>query len=238
LEFLLKKGYNTKNPQPERTTDESLKGEGEMILYPRDSNRPERGEEVGNALRELIEEYLEIERWNFHLSFTKFIKPRNIKIIYDSEWCRVKFMFSRMHYPETDEISIEYGRLHAPNEEAFMMWNGEGCRCWHSVLDPLRFLDGLTPAEAYKQVMVEKQLPPVVRSFRESKLGKKFKSEYSPKAAIALQANLWEHYGQRLFDLFDLRRPELWGEYRGFLKEYYSLLGLESNYGLPHEYVC
>src|SRR5210317_121476 len=34
---------------------------------------------------------------------------------------------------------------------------------------------------------------------------------------------IWEHYGQSLFDLFDLRQPELWKEYRVFLKEYYQL---------------
>ena len=75
-----------------------------MELYPRDANRYERGEEVGKAFLRLIQENLEIERWNFRLTFTKFLEPRNIKVIYDSEWCRIKFMFSRMHYPETDEI--------------------------------------------------------------------------------------------------------------------------------------
>ena len=209
-----------------------------MDLYPRDSNKPERAEEVGNALRALIEENLEIERWGFHLTFTKFIKITNIKIIYDSDWCRVKFKFSRVHYPGTDEILIDYGRLHAPNEESFMVWNGEGCRCWHNVLDPLRFLDGLTPADAYQQAMVDKQLPLVVKNFRESDRAKELLDEYSPKSAIALQSKLWNHYGERLFELFDLRRPDLWQEYRGFLKAYYGLLGLKSDYGLPYEFVC
>lgn len=209
-----------------------------MDLYPRDSNKPERGEDVGEALRALIEENLEIDRWGFHVSYAKFIKPRNIKIIYDSEWCRVKFTFSRMHYPETDEITIDYGRLHAPNENLFMVWNSEGCRCWHNVLDPLRFLDGLTPTQAYRQAVVDKQLPPVVRDFRGSTYGKRLLKEYSPKSVIVLQDTLWKHYGKRLFELFDLRRPDLWEEYRGFLREYYGLLGLKSEYGLPYEFVC
>ena len=207
-----------------------------MNLYPRDANRPERGEAVGNALIELIEENLEIKRWNFRVTFTKFIKPRNIKIIYDSKWCRIKFMFSRMHFPETDEIMIEYGRLHAPNEEAFMIWQGEVCRCWHSILDPLRFLDGLTPEEAYEQAKIDKELPSAVKNFRLSQRGEELLKEYPPKSVIVLHSTLWKTYEKKLFELFDMRHPGLWEEYRRFLKEYYRLLGLKSR--LPPENVC
>ena len=207
-----------------------------MDLYPRDANRPERGEDVGNALRKLIEENLDIERWNFHVSFTKFIKPRNIKVIYDSEWCRIKFMFSRMHFPETDKIMIEYGRLHAPDEESFITWMGEACRCWHTILDPLRFLDGLTPAEACEQVMKDKELPSAVKNFRLSQRGEELLKEYPPKSVIVLHSTLWKTYEKKLFELFDMRRPGLWEEYRHFLKEYSGLLGVKS--GLPPENVC
>ncbi len=209
-----------------------------MDLYPRDSNKPESIEDVKDALIRLIEENLEIERWNFRLAFTRYVKPKGIKLIYDSEWCRIKFTFSRMHYPGTDELLIEYGRLHAPDEELFMTWNGEGCRCWHSILDPLRFLDELTPADAFKQSRQDKLLPLIVRDFRESNIGKQLLKDYPPKATIVLQSRLWGHYGESLFELFDLRRPDLWEKYREFLKEYYGLLGLKSEYGLPYEFVC
>ena len=207
-----------------------------MKLYPRDANRPERGEEVGYALMALIEDYLDIERWKFHLTFKKFTRPRNIKIIYDSEWCRIKFMFSRMHYPESDEILISYGRLHAPDEERFMTWNGQVCHCWHNILDPLRFLDRLTPTEAYKQSIRHKQMPTAVRKYRQMQYAQELLKEYPPKYAIGLHAALWNTYGQKLFELFDLRRPELWEEYRGFLKEYYKMLDLKSKH--PPENVC
>jgi hypothetical protein len=49
---------------------------------------------------------------------------------------------------------------------------------------------------------------------------------------------LWAHYNGKLFELFDLRRPDLWEAYREFLKEYYALLGLKSDYGVPFDYVC
>lgn len=207
-----------------------------MDLYPRNANRPERGQEVGKALLRLIEETLEIKRWNFSLTFTKFIEPRNIKVIYDSEWCRIKFLFSRVHYPETDKILIEYGRLHAPNEKPFIMWNGEMCRCWHNILDPVRFLDGLTPEEAYEQAILDNQLPSAVRYFRDSQRGEELLKEYPPKSVIALQSTLWKTYGKKFFELFDLRRPYLWEEYREFLKGYYKLLGLKSK--RPPENVC
>ncbi len=220
------------------TLEKTKNGDGEMKLYPRDSNKPESAGEVGNAVLQLIEENLWIKRWNFELTFTKFSKPSNIKVIYDLEWCRVKFMFSRMHFPETDKLLVDYGRLHAPDEEPFMVWNDERCRCWHNILDPLRFLDSLTTKIANEEDTADKQLPFLVRDFRESKLGKKLLNEYPPKSAIVLQATLWDHYGESLFKLFDLRQPELWEEYRRFLREYYNSLGLKSSYGPPLENVC
>ena len=209
-----------------------------MKLYPRVYNGNENPEDIGNSLQKLIENNLEIKHRSFHLTFKKSTKVSNIVVIYNSEVCRLSFMFSYKRYTNEDELSIQYGRLHAPNEEPFMIWNGEECRCWHNILVPLRFLDGLTPSEAYKQVMVDKQLPIVVRNFRESNLGKELMKEYHPKAAIVLHAALWRYYGKRLFELFDLRRPDLWEEYRQFIREYYKLLGTKSVYGPPYENVC
>jgi hypothetical protein len=209
-----------------------------MDLLFKDSHIIENTEDVGHAVVNMIEDNLDIKKWGFNLTFTKFAKLNNIKIVYRSDWCQVKFMFSRQRLPQYDELTILYGRLHAPNEEPFMVWEGEECNCWHHFLDPLRFLDGLTPHDAMEQVKVLKQLPKVVKDFRESDLGKKLLAEYPPKSAIILQSVLWKHYGQRLFELFDLRKPDLWQEYRIFLREYYSLLGEKSVYGPPYENVC
>ena len=114
-----------------------------------------------------------------------------------------------------------------------MIWKGENCRCWHNVLDPLRFLDGLSSFDAKQQAKIDKQLPHVVRDFRHSEFGKRLLDEYPPKSAIALQSVLWKHYGQRLFDLFDLRKPDLWQGYQKFLREYYGLLGEKSQLWTP-----
>ena len=209
-----------------------------MNLFIKDDKIFENANDLGHALVQIIGDNLDIKNRGFRLVYTNFAKVSEIVAIYDCEWCRINFVFSRQRAPRYDELSIDYGRLHALNEEPFMIWGGENCRCWHNVLDPLRFLDGLTPREAMEQVKVLKQLPVVVRGFRESDLGKNLLEEYPPKSAIVLQSVLWKHYGQRLFDLFDLRKPDLWREYQKFLREYYVLLGEKSSYGPPYEKVC
>ena len=209
-----------------------------MNLYIKDSQKSEQGEDVGQALMQMIEQNLNLAGWKFRLTFTKFHQTSNIKIIYDSEWCRTKFMFSRQHTPQHDELSIEYGRLHAPNEDPYMAWQGEKCRTWHNVIVPLRFLDGLSISEAVQQAKIQKESPTAIEKFRKSELGKRLFDEYPPKASIVMHSVLWEHYGQRLFELFDLRRPDLWEKYRIFIKEYYRLLGMKASYGPPYENVC
>lgn len=209
-----------------------------MNLLIKDTNTIENSEDVGLAVVNMVEDNLDVKRWNFNLTFKKFVKTNSIKIVYRSNKCQIKFLFSRQRLPQYDELTILYGRSHAPNEDPFMMWEGQQCNCWHHYLDPLRFLDGLTPHGAMEQVKVLKQLPIVVRGFRESDLGKKLIAEYPPKSAIVLQSVIWKHYGQRLFDLFDLQKPDLWQGYQKFLREYYGLLGEESSYGPPYENVC
>jgi len=196
------------------------------------------GDKLGSSLLHLIEEYLKMKHWGFSLTHTNFKKTSGLVAIYDSGFCRISFTLSKQQTPQYDEISVEYGRLHAINEEPFMEWQGEKCHCWHTIFAPLRFLDGLSPYEAVQQAKVEKRIPRIVEGFRKSQLGEKLFNEYPPKAAIALHSVVWNHYGQRLFDLFDLRKPKLWEQYRVFLKEYYRLLGTKTSFGPPYENVC
>jgi hypothetical protein len=39
----------------------------------------------------------------------------------------------------------------------------------------------------------------------------------------SLHHNIWKYYGRRLFELFDLRQPDLWNRYVKYLMEYYRL---------------
>jgi hypothetical protein len=124
------------------------------------------------------------------------------------------------------------------DEVSFMEWEGRQCRCWHFVIEPLLFLDGLSPAEAREQTIVYKQLPVVVRDYRQSPLGKKLIIEYAPKSAIVMHSTIWKQYGLKLFELFDLHRPDLWEAYRKFHIEYHRLLGTKTIYGPPIENIC
>jgi hypothetical protein len=209
-----------------------------MDLRKKDPYNTEESEAVGKAVLQLIERNLQVEQWRFRRTFTNFAKTSSILAIYDSEWCRVSFLVSRGRDPEDDEVSIEYGRLHAPNEEPFMVWQGEECNCWHHILDALRFLDGLSPLQAMEQARIRNELPRVIAEFRDSPDGQKLLQEYPPEYAVKQEAAIWEHYGIRLFELFDLRRPDLWDEFRAFLREYHRLLGTKTLYGPPEENVC
>jgi hypothetical protein len=192
----------------------------------------------GQALLDIIGENLDLKRWNFRLGFTDFVTTSNLVVIYDTGYCRLSFMLSLQQTPRYDELVISYGRSHARNDEPYMDWHGEKCRCWHYVFDPLRFLDGLSPSEAVHQAKVEKRMPNIVESYRKSELGLRLFNEYPPKAAIVMHSVIWDHYGQKLFDLFDLSKPKLWEEYKVFIREYYKLLGTKASFGPPYENIC
>ena len=208
-----------------------------MINLYEKSEIPETSEDLGKAVVQLIEDNLDIGKWNFKLSFRDFSRRSYQKVIYDSTYCRVNISFSRQRLPKYDELSVYYGRLHAPNEAAIMKWQGQECHCWHRRVDPLRFLDGLSPQEAFQQEKMHK-LPDVVKEFYNSDEGMKLREKYTPKYTIVLESLIWRYYGQRLFDLFDLNQPVLWRKYQEFLKEYYQLRNMKASYGPPYENVC
>jgi hypothetical protein len=59
-----------------------------------------------------------------------------------------------------------------------------------------------------------------------------------PELTLAMHKSIWKTYGQNLFELFDLRRPDLWEQYRKFLKEYYDIKGRSPNIHPPLDQVC
>lgn len=209
-----------------------------MIDLYKKSEKSETSEDLGNAIVQLIEDNLDFPKWNFKLSFKDFSKMSYQTVIYDSPYCRVSISFSRQRLPKYDELSIQYGRLHAPNEAAFMEWQGRECRCWHRRLDPLRFLDGLSPYESIMKDKMHKHSPKVVEEFYNSDIGIRLREEYTPEYTLVLESLVWRHYGQRFFDLFDLRQPEVWKKYQEFLREYYQLKDMKASYGPPYENVC
>jgi hypothetical protein len=105
-----------------------------------------------------------------------------------------------------------------------MLWKDKKCRCWHDVSLPLFFIDGLIPSEVIDKTQKKSKQPDVLERFRQSDLFRRIQHEFgSGKIPITKHSYIWENYGVRLFQLFDLRNPELWQKYSDFLKEYEEL---------------
>jgi hypothetical protein len=190
--------------------------------------------------RDIVEEitwvaqgFLDLTQWGFKESY-RSAKPA--KLIYDSEWCRVKIEFAEWAppYQSTDyAVRIYYGRLHASNQTDTMIWNGEECWCWHLVSEGLHFLDGHSPEYTAKSLYSHELLDKYRETVRSKDLRHKL-IEWE----IRKHAYIWEHYAPRLFELFDLRRPDLWEQYRLFLKQVYDLEGRSPAVKPPADKVC
>jgi hypothetical protein len=174
---------------------------------------------------ELAEQFLPLNSWAFHQS-DRIISTYPV-VVYDSEWCRVQLVWGGWDLYAGYTMSIYYGRLHAPSDKAVIMWKGEECYCWHRVNEALRFLDGLSPQEAVDESRMHGKWPFAMEQFRQSEIGKSLERN-QPEWIIRMHGSIWEQYGQRLFELFDLRHPERWEEFRHFLKEFYETEGLNS----------
>jgi len=186
----------------------------------------------------LAQTYLDLKHWGFHESarLTELSNTQTPAVIYDSPWCRMRIEFSEWAPPHqsTDyAIRAYYGRLHSPNHINTLMWNGEECWCWHLVSKELHFLDGQTPEYAAKNL-------------RSHALFKKYREAVSSKDLpyklveweIRKHAYVWEQYAPQLFELFDLRRPDLWEQYRQFLKDVYDIKGRHPAIKPPPDKVC
>jgi hypothetical protein len=173
---------------------------------------------------------LDLNSWGFIESF-RASKPG--KLIYDSEWCRLSLVWGGWDPLGGNSISIHYGRLHAPNEEATMIWQGEECHCWHDFDLGLHFLDGRTPVDAarlhYSHLITD--------PFYEEDFRKKYHRR-QPEWLAQMHVTIWRHYGKRLFELFDLRRPDLWEQYQRFLKGVYDIEGRFPEIQPPSDKVC
>jgi hypothetical protein len=176
--------------------------------------------------------FLDLNFWKFEESYRS---AKSGNLIYDSEWCRVNLVWGGWDYSGGNTISIYYGRLHAPNEETTMIWNGEECSCWHRFELALHFLDGHTPEYASKSIYTHN----LIEQYKHSELGQSFTGKrLQPEWLARMHNTIWKHYDQRFFALFDLRRPDLWEEYRQFLKEVYDINGRSHRIKPPLDKVC
>jgi hypothetical protein len=178
-----------------------------------------------------LEECFDFKRRGFQLIYSGRIPDSLPVIVYESKVCRVRFIWSppEHQYIYSENIVITYGRLHAPIFQSRMEWNGEECYCWHSCHQTLDFLDGLTPLESHKKTRG------FWRDFFDANKDKEWReAEYYARR----EAAIWEHYGQRLLDIFDLNRPDLWEQYTNFLKERYNIVERTYVDPFPDSKVC
>jgi len=165
----------------------------------------------------LTQNFVDLTIWGFKESFRS---TANKILIYDSEWCRIKLVWGGWDYQDGNSISIYYGRLHAPNENPIMILNGEECHAWHRFEHVVHFLDGRSPSDAAKM----NYSTPLTGKYYDEEYRQKYPRR-QPEWLMRMHQEVWKHYGKRFFELFDLRRPDLWEHYCEFLKEFYNIKG-------------
>lgn len=183
----------------------------------------------------LAQSILPLTKWGF-IENIRLAK----EIIYDSKHCRISIVWGNWDYLGGSPINVYYGRLHAPNQQITMNWNSEECRCWHRLELALHFLDSSTPKLTEKK----KYSHSLKDKYKQSELGQSLTGKRrQPEWLLHMHSTIWDHYAPRLFELFDLRRPELWEQYRMFLRECYVSEGGneeddKKNGIIPYYQVC
>ena len=194
------------------------------------NNPDEKNIDPIQEMTRLAENFLGIGRWNFKESFRS---KTTGDLIYDSEWCRVNLVWGGWDYADGNTISLYYGRLHALNQKATMIWNGEECHCWHRIEYALYFLDGRTPSDAVRM----KFSHPIKDQFYEPLIMEQY-TRRQPEWLVRMHATIWHQYDKKLFELFDLRHPDLWDQYRQFLKEFFDIKGRRASIKPASDKVC
>lgn len=190
---------------------------------------------VIEQIDQLVQICLNLKQWSFQEE-TRFINKKFPAIIYKSQWCYMKVVSEGQDELGAYTVSMSYGRLHADLNSPYLMWNGENCHCWHNIPYILHFLDGHTPNTIARK---NYQRPQVMEQFRQSEMGQKLKGrQHQPEWLLRMHASIWDRYGLRLFELFDLRRPDLWRNYREFMQGLYDIEGRSPNINPPLDHIC
>ena len=186
----------------------------------------------------LAQSYLNLEKWEFQESarLGELGDSKAPFVIYNSQLCRVKILFNEWHPPHQSQdytVDVYYGRLNAPNDKNVIAIGNEVCHCWHGITKALHFLDGNTPEHAAKNLFSHDLIKGYSKLVLSDSLSHKL-----PEWEIRKHAYIWERYAPRLFELFDLRRADLWEEYRLFLKGIYDIKGRNPNIVPSLDSVC
>ncbi len=188
-----------------------MKGDGSHTMI------DERNVDPIQEMLRVVNNFSKIKEWNFKESFRS---EKGKEVICNSEWCRMNIVWGGWDPLGGNSISIYYGRLHAPNETATMVWEGEDCNAWHGLKPALYFIDGLLPVDAVNA----KSSHHLTDKYYDEEFLKTFHRR-QPEWLMKMHMDIWDYYGVRFFELFDLRRPDIWTSYRVFLKEFYDIKG-------------
>jgi hypothetical protein len=172
-----------------------------------------------------VEQYLDLNQWGFELQYKN--SRDGYVAIYNSPSCRLRCSLSHDPRDKDDTITFEYSRIHAPDEEYYMVYQGENCLAWHAFYlgHVGQFLDGIEPRIlARARIEQTNLLSQASKTFEESESSKGLRN---PIWGLRLEAFIWDYYGNSLFELFDVRHPQKWAAYRRYLTEFYNELSTD-----------
>jgi hypothetical protein len=164
---------------------------------------------------QMLEQNFDFSRWGLSQYFVGVAQSQPI-VVYASPACRVRFSWPIPDIRDRATIQIYYGRSHAPVDEDIIPWNGVPCWCWHDVRNVLCFLDGISANETVSNRLGQ---PRIMQEFRNASI----QSWTQPEFMTKMHATIWKQYGQRLFDVFDVRQTSLWEQFSNFMAEYAKL---------------
>lgn len=201
-------------------------------------SRIKRHKAYSEDLKSLVEGVLDFKKWGFQQTYIHIDEKELPHIIYDSNNCRARFSYVGGDSNIGFIVKVYYGRLHASNENFLLKWEGMQCGCWHQVNRALHFLDGLSPKEAAENVQ-NNIWPHILEKYRNSKLGKKLEHDNHREWIIRMHSTIWNYYGNKLFEIYDLYQPDLWEQYTNYLRSYYKIQGVSPYPGTPgNDHIC
>ena len=194
------------------------------------------------SILQLVKRNMDFELFGFRQillgTFNNFLPGA----IWDSDLCRVRLLWHPPDPRDSDykKITFLYGRLHAPDDEKVMLWEGEKCYCWHDINLALHFLDGLSPGD----VTGISSTPKIMKKYYQPNTQEELNLKHISNVDIQLElitrmhAEIWSQYGEKLFNLFDSRRSEAWEQYRLFIKTFYNISPEVIKSSPPRHCVC
>lgn len=178
-----------------------------------------------------IERRIDFGRWGFHLAYAGGRPMADVLLVYESAQCRVQFGYSRGRYATRkdkvgeameEHASYGYGRLHAPDEGDTVTIDGKVYVAWHDSPRLLNYLEYRNGRASLEEAAAAGGLP-----LRWGEISQDV-AAHGPSTWLESWATRiavsWERYGSELFDLLDLRRPDLWEGYRKFRKELWEAI--------------